>query len=323
MPTSPTGADHDPALGAREAGGRRRWTGITVLACLLVVVIVLAAVHGRRLPGDPRAAPIPGTPQIGDCVQEDPYDPGRDLYPGAAPLPALRIGGCSERRYGEVVSVTDGHLDGTEIPAAAVRQCLEQAFGYLGLPTPPPAPALPVGPAVSVWYVLVGPNDRQQASGQHWTACAVALPISTDPAAPTTIDHSLHDAWTRPDDSRLFGQCLDQVGQVATNCRSPHRFEVISRRPGDPESSPLSLQDACTQDAVQALGSPTALNRGELSVLAVAAPPDPTGDGLSTGPGAVTPGADYVTNCLISPSDTSRMLTDSVRGLKEAPAPLN
>jgi hypothetical protein len=174
-----------------------------------------------------------------------------------------------------------------------------------------------------VWYVLVGPDDRQHASGQHWAACVVVLPISADSAAPTTIDHSLHDAWNRPDDSRLFGQCLDQVGQVATNCRSPHRFEVISRRPGDPGASPESVQDACTQDAVQALGSPAALNRGELSVLAVPAPPDPTGDGLSTGPGAVTPGTDYVTNCFVSPSDTSKMLTDSVRGLREAPAPLH
>ncbi len=151
----------------------------------------------------------------------------------------------------------------------------------------------------------------------------MVLPISADPAAPTTIDHSLRDAWNRPDDSRVFGQCLDQVGLVAATCRSPHRFEVISRRPGDPEAPPESVQDACTQDTVQALGSPTALNRGELSVLAVPAPPDPTGDGLSTGPGAVTPGTDYVTNCFISPTDTSKMLTDSVRGLREAPAPLH
>ena len=323
MPTSTAGADHGSAAGAREAGWWPRGAGITVLAGLLVVLIVLVAIHGRRLSGDPMAAPVPGAPRVGDCIQQDPYDRGADLYPDAAPLPALGIGGCSGRRYGEVVSVTDGYLDGAEIPAVAVRQCLEQAFGYLGLPTPPPAPELPVGPAVSVWYVLVGPDDRQRASGQDWTACVVLLPISTDPAAPTTIDHSLRDAWNRPDDSRLFGQCLDQVGQVAANCWWPHRFEVISRRPGDPGASPASVQDVCTQDAVQALGSPAALNRGELSVLAVPAAPDPTGDGLSTGPGAVTPGADYVTNCLLSPSDTSKMLTDSVRGLREAPAPLH
>jgi hypothetical protein len=322
MPTSPVAAGHDPA-GGDHVAGCRRGTGITVLAALLVVLIGLAAVRGHRtLSGEATAAPIPAAPQIGDCIQQDPAAQGADLYPNGAPLAVLGIGSCTGRRYGEVVSVTDGYRVATEIPIVAARQCLEQTFGYLGLPTPPPSPELPVGPAVSVWYLLVGPDDRQRASGQDWVACMVLLPISADPAAPATIDHSLHDAWNRPDESRLFGQCLDQVGLVAANCWWPHRFEVISRRLGDPSASPVSVQDGCTQDAVQALGSPAALNRGELSVLAIPAPPDPTGDGLSTGPGAVTPGADYVNNCLLSPSDTSKMLSDSVRGLREAPAPL-
>src|SRR6478752_4726733 len=96
MPTSTAGvdagADNDPVIGARDAGRGRRGAGITVLGGLLVVLIVLAATHGRRLSGDPTAAPVPAAPQIGDCIQEDPYDRERDLYPDAAPLPALGIG---------------------------------------------------------------------------------------------------------------------------------------------------------------------------------------------------------------------------------------
>ena len=49
-------------------------------------------------------------------------------------LAALRSGPCSGRRYDEVVAVTDGLPAGTDIPVAAIRHCLEQAFDYLGIP---------------------------------------------------------------------------------------------------------------------------------------------------------------------------------------------
>src|SRR6185437_11298049 len=98
-------------------------------------------------------------------------------------------------------------------------------------------------------------------------------------------------------------------------CLWPHRFEVISFNPGDPAASPESVQDACTRDVAAALGSPAALNRGEVSVLVVPARPDPTGNRLITGPAAATAGARYVNNCILKPTDTRRMLTDSVRGL--------
>jgi hypothetical protein len=293
---------------------------MALLAVLLATVLVVAAGRGRLLPGDPTAVPVPAAPRVGDCLHENPYAQGADLYRETAPLAVLRSGPCSGPRPGEVVAMTDGPPDGSDVPVAAHRQCLKQAFRYLGLPTPPP-PELPVGPAVSVGYVLVGPDDRQRAAGQSWAACVVFLPISIDAVTPATIDHTVRDAWNRPEDSRLFAQCLDQVGLVAANCWWPHRFEVISRRLGDPAATHASVQEACTQDAVQALGSPTALNRGELSVLAIPARPDPTGDGLGTGAGAVTPGVDYVTNCLLSPSNNSKTLTASVRGLRDAPVP--
>jgi hypothetical protein len=44
----------------------------------------------------------------------------------------------------------------------------------------------------------------------------------------------------------------------------------------------------------------------------------PTGDGLSTGQAAITADADYVNNCLLSPSDNS-MLTASVQAGRTHP----
>ena len=240
-----------------------------------------------------------------------------------APLAALRSGDCSAPRFGEVVSLAQGYPDGIDVPNTAIDQCYQQAYGYLGLPTPPPPTELPVGPAVSVQFVLVGPDDRQRAAGQDWSACVVFLPISADAASPITIDHSMRGAWNRPEDSRLFALCVYGVDLMPANCLGPHQFEVISFRPGDPAASPESVQSQCTRDVVAALGSPAALDRGEISVLVVPARPDPNGNGLLTGPAAVTAETGYVNNCLLSPTDPHKRLTGSVRGLMDAPLPIN
>ena len=174
-----------------------------------------------------------------------------------------------------------------------------------------------------MWFVLVGPDDRQRAAGQDWSACVVFLPISADAAAPITIDHSMRGAWNRPEDSRLFAVCVDGVDLRSANCLWPHQFEVISYSLGDPAASPESVQSECTRDVVAALGSPAALDRGEISVLVVPARPDPNGNRLLTGTAAVTTETGYVNNCLLGPTDSGKRLTGSVRGLMDAPLPLN
>lgn len=324
MPMSLAGTARGRTTGVR-AGRQRRGAGIIVLAGLLVTLLGVAAVRDPRLPGNPTAAPVPAAPRVGDCIQENPHDRGSaDLYRVKAPLAALRSGDCSAPRFGEVVSMAPGYPDGSEVPNTAIEQCFQQAYSYLGLPAPPLPAELPVGPAVSVWSVVVGPDDRQRAAGQDWSACVVFLPISTDAAAPITIDHSLRGAWDRPEDSRLFGVCLAEVdSMIPANCSWPHRFEVISLSLGDPAASPESVQSECTRDVVAALGSPAALDRGEISVLVVPARPDPTGNKLLTGPAAVTAETGYVNNCMLSPTDPGKLLTASVRGLQDAPAPLN
>ena len=313
--------DRDDVAGR---GRIRRAAGIAVFAALVVVLVAVSAVRGRVVTGDPTAPPVTAAPQVGDCILENPHARGADLLPTTAPLAVLRTGACSAPRFGEVVTVGGGYPDGTDVPTAAIDQCFQQASGYLGLPDSPPRAALPTGPAVAVWFVLVGPDRRQHAAGQDWAACVVFLPVSLEVSAPITVDHSLRGAWNRPEDSRLFGLCLNDVGSMdAANCMWPHRFEVMTFAPGDPAASPESEQAACTRDVVQALGSPAALNRGEVSVLVVPARPDPDRNGLITGPAAVTAGTGYGNICILRPSDTRRMLTSSVRGLLDAPLPLN
>ena len=74
----------------------------------------------------------------------------------------------------------------------------------------------------------------------------------------------------------------------------------------------------------QALGSSTALDRGELTTQVLDARPDPNINGtLITGPQAVTAAGDYFNACLVTPSDSTKRLTAPLRDLGDDPAPLN
>jgi hypothetical protein len=126
-------------------------------------------------------------------------------------------------------------------------------------------------------------------------------------------------------DGGLFGQCLDDpVSLVGANCRWPHRYELIGMEWGTPEIPLDSWDTACRRAVVQALGSTSALDRGEIITIVVAARPDPhRNDTLITGPDAVTTAGGYINNCLVAPADSSRRLTAPLRGLGDAPVPLN
>ena len=92
MPMSLAGTARCRITGGRGDGWQRRGAGIMLLAGLLVALMVVAAVRDRRLPGDATAAPVPRSPRVGDCIQQNPHDRGADLYPAKTPLAALRSG---------------------------------------------------------------------------------------------------------------------------------------------------------------------------------------------------------------------------------------
>ena len=93
---------------------------------------------------------------------------------------------------------------------------------------------------------------------------------------------------------------------------------------GNPKIGQDACDAACRQSVAQALGSPTALDRGELTTQVVAARPDPDRRGnLITGPAAVTAAGDYLNHCLVTPADSTKRLTAPLRDLGDTPAPLN
>lgn len=303
-------ADHVP----------RRLLGSTVLAGALLLIVIVAAVRGHTLAGEPVAQPIKAAPEVGDCVTENPHDLGTDLYN----LPALPTGPCSGARFGEVVFIVPDFTVPTANAGPLTDPCREHVDPYLGTPAPPPSDGSFVQFA-TVEVSLLGPDSRQRAAGQAWAACIVMMPISIDAAAPVTVDHSLKGAWQRTDDSQLFAGCVDDATSLwSANCRWPHRFEVLGLALGTAGATQESVAAACRQVVIEALGSSAALDRGELTTQVVPARPPPNGDGpLITGPDAVTADCEYFNNCLTSPTDSARRLTAPLRGLGDAAVPLN
>ena len=298
----------------------RRLLGSAVLVGVLLLMVIVAAVRGHTVAGDPVAQPIKSAPEVGDCVTENPHDLGADLYN----LPALPTGPCSGPRFGEVVFIVPDFTVPTADAGPLTDPCREHVDPYLGTPAPPASDGSFVQVA-GVEVSLLGPDARQRAAGQNWAACMVMVPNSIDAAAPITVDHSLKGAWQRTDDSQLFAVCVDDATSLwPANCRWPHRFEVLGLALGTVGATQESLTVACRQVVIEALGSSAALDRGELTSQVVPARAQSNGGGpLITGPAAVTGDSEYFNNCLTSPADSARRLTAPLRGLGDAAVPLN
>lgn len=300
------------------------WLGGAILLGLVALTVVIAAIRGTMVAGRPVATPVPSPPEPADCLLEDPFQgnfSGYVVYEDDE-LPAWRTGRCAGDRYGDVVAIGKGVDDlQTTFVDGAWEQCWRDASGYLGLPDPSGADGRR-GPDVNVLTALIGPDERQRAAGQDWAACVVQLAPS-GAGAGLTVDHSLRDAWSRAEDRRLMALCVtDERLLYPVDCRERHGAEQISSRSGDPAGFGESDVAACRLDAIDALGSPAALDRGDLTSLALPTRWDDRTGQQATGPDAVSAVQPYTVTCLLLPGDRSRMLTGPLRDLGDAPAPL-
>jgi hypothetical protein len=303
----------------------RAAAGFGLLAGALLLIVIVAAVRGRMVPGQATAEPVTPPPQVGDCVTQDPNALGADLYTWTTVLPSVPTEPCTGNRFGEVVGVVPADTARAAIADTGTPPCQAPVDEYLGMQgTLPPdnggfyrIDAVPVA--------VVGPDDKQRAAGQDWAACLVYLPLSGDAAAPLRIDHSLRGAWEHPVDSRLFTVCWEQaVPFLIGNCWAPHPFEVLAAARLPPGTAPEAATAACRDFAVATLGSSAALDRGDVNVQLLPVRPDPNNDAtLLTGPAAVTSDGNHDTACLATPRDPTRRLTAPLRGLGDAPIPLN
>lgn len=297
-----------------------RWAAVLGVLALLGAAVVWSAVRPGSIAGAPVAGPVPGPPAAGDCLLEDPWL-ADEADRTSGPLPVLKVAPCTGVRYGEVVSVgaatdlTDMWDDGSW------NQCWNAIDTYLGLP-----PSLGANPdrypTSSASPTLIGPDERQQAAGQDWSACVVGVPPDGVSDAAGQVDDSLRGSWNGVDALR-FALCLDDPGtQEPVSCGRPHGAEQVSYWTGD-RSRPAEDDAAdCRLDAVDALGSTDALDDGSLRVLVVdSAVDEDTGEVITGGAARSAPSGFYV-DCMLSPARAGRQLDGPLRGLGDGPVPL-
>ena len=323
---------------AIDGQGARQMIGLGVVLTVLLVFMVVWAYRGRLIGGESLARPLGSAPGIGDCVVDDWHRIGIDLAEWGPDLPALEMGPCTGPRFGEVVYVEPNFRESpvaTERAEDPYSRCSTRADSYLeipprlvpesGVPVPSTTPIPKFLSTPEVLIAFIGPDVRGRAAGEKWAACVVYLPASIDAEAPITVDHSLRGSWLRDDDQRLFSLCLGEpTSDVALNCNWPHRLEMIGRGWGNPDDSQVSVDQACRDSVIQALGSPAAVVGGTVTPVVLAVRPNPNNDGgMVTGPGAVTAGSPYFNFCFVTATESDLRLTAPLRGIGDAPVPLS
>ncbi len=151
---------------------------------------------------------------------------------------------------------------------------------------------------------VVGPDVEQRAVGQDWGGVP-GVPtgwgrVGTAAGRPLP-PRSLATPGGQPVLHGLLG--ADGAFQVG-NCFAPHPAEVIGAARLPAWTTPEAATAACREIAVATMGSPAALDRGDLDVRLQPIRPDPTNDrALLTGPAAQTTDGKYDTACLVVPLD--------------------
>lgn len=307
---------------------QRRW-GFVLIAVALLGIFVTANLRPRAIDGAAVAEPVPGPPQIGDCVLDPVPDMRRTPIGDQddSPIrPTLRYGVCNGPRYGEVarVSSTDPDSDatGTEpFDREAIRtvrnRCRAEGQSFIG--APPGGTHLTElywRPAVAVGVRLLGPDERQYVTGQRWAACIILPRHASADELTEPYEGSLRNALTTGSERDRLGLCLADVSsrELMPTCGEPHRVQVIATgASGGTATTREVLRAGCLTRVEQWAGSRVAGEPGLLVSLVV------TDDaGAERDDRLFPPNSNVV--CLVEATG-DRTLVGSILGLGDDPIP--
>ena len=305
-----------------------------MVGLVLLAALIAPAVGGRAVAGTPVAVPLAGPPEVGDCLlaaqpslralqdlsEQFQLGPSGPLRYRPVPL-----GPCSGVRFGQVVQVLadpatiaasqdagtgEAHLsDPNRLGCwTAVQRYLGSAkarFSYWRV-------ALAAAP------VLVGPDERQLRSGQHWAACLLVTPTATGATAPLAGPPG--SVLTDGVGADQLGSCQDGAAAVPTpalgSCGHPHRIEILAQAYGPALAGVTrpDLEQTCTRLVADLTGKPGLTSDGRLLVTA---PVFADGDQQDYGKPTT---ATSIALCAVS-TRGDRTLDASVLGLGARPIP--
>lgn len=257
----------------------------------VVLVAVITGLRPHLVAGAAQAAPVPGPPAVGDCVLDPLPDPAlvrsagvTATSGGTVPVyPALQIRPCTGIRYGEVTSliaaprpavVKGDTADSRYLEDPNLDSCYPAATRYVGTSAQPILDGWQT--YLQITAAISRPSARQEAAGQRWAACTVALiPDATrgpsiSPQYSTSIYGALHTGRLR----NQLGNCVPTIldwsiarGSGIGDCGRPHSMEILALGwSGDHPLPRAQLELTCQQLVRQLTAMPDPTAAGGLSV---------------------------------------------------------
>jgi hypothetical protein len=251
----------------------RRIAGALLLVGALIVVLGGPAWSGRRIAGAAVGTPVPGPVRVGDCLTSISGAPEESTMSATtAQLPTATTGSCGGLLVGEVVSVeTSGSAAGRRVADRAPTTgdaCARSAPTFLGLPATRTIAGIAWTPGLATGSQEIGPDRRQRAAGQRWSACAVT-------GATASYRGSIRASATGGLVPGSLGLCWPGVVKMDTelaSCSAPHDSQLLATGlvDGTRPVLPASLTSSCRQYATAVLGGldPGAVDRLTVRVAA-------------------------------------------------------
>ncbi|GAA2007688.1 hypothetical protein GCM10009818_19030 [Nakamurella flavida] len=318
------------------------------MAALLTVLV--PALGGRAIPGQPQAIDIAAPPQIGDCVLTPPRPPsglsGRLTTDDAG---RVQVGPCTGPRYGEVVGLLSGQVLSSSLDSGrsavpdedlAGAACDRMVEEYQEVPPELRDGALYAGTWAAPLFTPTLPmraDALQRAAGRDWTACvAVHFAGGTELG---TFPSTLRDSYGTGSPPPGSGECGDAIGTgTAANgagavlspvpCDRPHQVQVfgydlaasLDALSTDPATGTTARSDADLQASCAGL------------VALLTRMPDPTAGGsLAVSAGSASAADQGGTGHWVDPSQpvrqcqviapAGRLLSGTLLGLDRRPVP--
>ncbi len=291
----------------------RRVTGaLVLLVALLAGLVVPRVLHPSRVAGVASAEPPAAPLAVGDCLRDG--VPRARVNDRGAPVPTDTVVtvGCHDAHRAEVVLVDDA-ADGTSDDV--VRRCIDELVDRWSLTGDGFAPW---DPQLDIDLGLAGPDARQQAVGQRWTACVVGPTQSV-------LDRPLAAAPPGSGPPPEFASCSrTQAGSdsaVTVPCTEHHSVETFGRR--DLDAGAADTQDELAAGCVDLVAAAT--GRQDLSGIPDLTVETPvyaafTGDSQPVIAPIPSDALGGWATCLVRTAD-GRELTASLRRLGDAPLP--
>lgn len=316
----------------RRTFGRveRRWSGLLIVVTVLIAAAAIPALGGRVVPGTASVGPVPGPPQMGDCLVQEVGAPDAAVdATGASVYQSLVTGSCDGNRFGEVVAVIAGGLQIKPVEVADDdglasyddpnrHSCGAALAGYLDSGGSPSA----WNPTIAFSTVIGRPSDLQRRMGQDWVIC-VAYAGGSDGSA-TRYDGTLRQSTStglRPARLPAAATCLSSTDfflEHTIGCAEPHPVESVAMLLTDDGLVTMAGLQARCHDLVRgytAMPDPTADGQLVDTVVAVHRVSDGT-----QAPGLVTGDETGFARCLVRTTG-ARLLTGSLLGLGDRAVP--